>query len=75
MYNELNVKKTGLSEAPPFQSLFGWLMLSSGGRNKDLVCKIYFRVLSITLVLKLNLSSNFFCKSKEHFLYAVYITK
>ena len=75
MYNELNVMKTGLSEAAPFQSLFGWLMLSSGGRTKHLVCKIYFGVLSITLVLKLNLSSNFFCKSKEHFLYAVYITK
>ena len=33
MYNELNVKKTGLSEAPPFQSLFGWLMFSSDGRT------------------------------------------
>ena len=37
-----NETRTELSEALPFQSLFGWFMLPSGGRTKDLVRKIYF---------------------------------
>ena len=47
-------------------------MLLSGGRTKDLGRKIYFRILSITLVLKFKQSTKYFCKSKQHFLYAVY---
>ena len=43
----LNEKRIELSEASPFQSLFGW--------TKDIVCKIYFGMLSMTLVLKFNL--------------------
>ena len=46
--------KTELSEALPSQSLFGWFMLWSGDRTKDLVRKIYFGMLSKTLVLKFN---------------------
>ena len=64
--------KTELSEVLPFQSLFGWFMLLPGGRTKDLVRKIYFGILSITLVLKFKQSTKYFCKSKQHFLYAVY---
>ena len=44
-------KKTEISEALPFQSLFGWLMLSSGGGTKDLVRKTYFGILCTGLVL------------------------
>ena len=43
-------------------------MLSSGGGTKDLVGKIYFGILSTTLVLKFNLinwiASNLFAKVK-----------
>ena len=64
--------KTELSEVLPFQSLFGWFMLLPGGWTKDLVRKIYFGILSITLVLKFKQSTKYFCKSKQLFLYAVY---
>ena len=39
--------------------------------TKDLVRKIYFGII-IPLVLKLNLATEFFGKSKQHFFYAVY---
>ena len=52
--------------------LFGWFMLSSGDQTKDLLRKTYFGILSTTLVLNFNLSTKFFCKSKEQFFYAVY---
>ena len=56
----LNEKKTELSEASHFQSLFGW--------TKDIVCKIYFGMLSITLVLKFNLETELFLQVKRTFL-------
>ena len=37
--------------------------------------QIYLRILSTTLVLKFNLSTEFFGKWKEHFLYAMYTPK
>ena len=57
----------------PLFSIIIWLVyLSSGGPTKDLVRKTYLGVLSTTLVLKFNLSTEFFCKWKEHFLYSMY---
>ena len=61
-------KKNALSEALPSQSLSGWFMLSSGGRTKDLVRKIFFGLLSITFVLKFNLSIEFFLHVERTFL-------
>ena len=66
-YEEPNEKKTELSDALPSQSLFGWFMLSSGGRTKDLVRKICFGLLSITFVLKFNLSIEFFLQVERTF--------
>ena len=62
IYNELNVKKTGLSEGPPFQSLFGWLILSSGGLNQGPRMQNLLWSIIYNFGFKLNLSSNFFCK-------------
>ena len=67
-YEELNENKPELSEAHPFQSLFGLFMLSSCGRTKDLVRKIYFGISSITLALKFNLSTEFFSLVERTFL-------
>ena len=73
--NLLRIKgnKTELSEALPFQSLFGWFILSSGGRTKDLLHTIYFGILSKILIFKIQpVGRIFFCNSKEHFLYTMY---
>ena len=43
-------------------------MLSSGGRNKDLVRKICFGLVSITVVLKFNLSIELFLQVERTFL-------
>ena len=67
-YQELNENKPELCEAHPFQSLFGLFMLSSCGRTKDLVRKIYFGISSITLALKFNLSTEFFSLVERTFL-------
>ena len=56
----------------PFSITIWRVYLLSGGRTKDLVRKTYFGILSTTIVLKLNLSTECFCKSKKHFLYAMY---
>ena len=58
-----------------FMSTFCLAYVTSSAWIKNIVCKIYFGILSITLILKFNLSTEFFCKLKEHFLYAVYKQK
>ena len=66
----LRTKRTKIehSEAFPIQSLFGSFMLSSGGRTKDPVRKTHFGILSTTLVLKFNLSTEFFLQVERTFL-------
>ena len=63
---ELTEVKTELSVALPFQSQFGWFLF--GGRTKDLVCKIYFGIFSVTLVLKFIPSIEFFLQVERTFL-------
>ena len=72
----LNLRRTKRNEnwtfwdqALPFQSLFGWFVLSSGGRTKDLVRKIYFGIISKTLVLKFNPSTELFLQFERTFLF------
>ena len=60
--------QTELSEPLPFQSLFGWFMVSPSGQTKDLVRKIYLGILSKNLVLKFNLFTEFFLQFKRTFL-------
>ena len=61
--------KTELSEALPLQSVFQWLgYLSSGGRTiKDFAHKTYSGILSITLALKFNLSTELFLQVERIF--------
>ena len=56
-----------------FNHYLAGLYLSSGSRTKDPLRKTYFRILSTNLVLKIQpVDRPFFCKSKEHFLHAIY---
>ena len=65
-------RKLNFLRLSPFNHYLAGLYLSSGGRTKDPLRKTYFGILSTNLVLKFNLSTDFFCKSREHFLHAMY---
>ena len=62
--------KTELTVALPFQSQFGWLLF--GGRTKDLQCSVQNLLWNIFCDFSFILFLIFLCKSKEHFLYAMY---
>ena len=66
--NLLRIKgnKTELSEALPFQSLFGWFILSSGGRTKDLLHTIYFGILSKILIFKIQPVGRIFFATRKN---------
>ena len=51
-----------------FMSTFCLAYVTSSARIKNVVCKIYFRILSITLILKFNLSTEFVLQVETTFL-------
>ena len=51
-----------------FMSTFCLAYVTSSARIKNIVCKIYFGILSITLILKFNLSTEFFLQVERTFL-------
>ena len=51
-----------------FMSTFWLAYVTSSAWIKNIVCKIYFRILSITLILKFNLSTEFFLQVERTFL-------
>ena len=51
-----------------FMSTFCLAYVTSSAWIKNIVCKIYFRILSITLILKFNLSTEFFLQVERTFL-------
>ena len=63
MKRKLNFPRLSL-----FNHYLAGVYVSAGGRTKDTVCKIYFGILSITLVLKFNLSTEFFLEVERTFL-------
>ena len=51
-----------------FMSTFCLAYVTSSAWIKNIVCKIYFGILSITLILKFNLSTEFFLQVERTFL-------
>ena len=51
-----------------FMSAFCLAYVTSSAWIKNIVCKIYFGILSITLILKFNLSTEFFLQVERTFL-------